>query len=152
MNDMTPAADAARTLSASRVIDATPQAIWAALSDPSRLALWWGPHGFTNTFDVFEFRPGGRWRFTMHGPDGKNYENDSVFVALDAPRRAVIDHISAPRFELTVDLEDLGGRTRVVWTQVFETAELRDAIRPRADPGNQQNLERLAAHLAAQKG
>ena len=46
-----------------------------AFSDPVRLARWWGPAGFTNTFTICEFKPGGQWSFTMHGPDGTNYPN-----------------------------------------------------------------------------
>lgn len=43
----------------SREIPATPDQIFAAFSDPVRLARWWGPAGFTNTFEVCEFHPGG---------------------------------------------------------------------------------------------
>jgi uncharacterized protein YndB with AHSA1/START domain len=42
-------------------------------------AQWWGPEGFANTFAQFEFKPGGRWVFVMHGPNGANYPNESVF-------------------------------------------------------------------------
>ena len=60
---------------AAREIPATPEEIFAAFSDPVRLARWWGPAGFTNTFTICEFKPGGQWSFTMHGPDGTNYPN-----------------------------------------------------------------------------
>jgi uncharacterized protein YndB with AHSA1/START domain len=51
-----------------RVIAATPEEVFAAIASPQRLARWWGPEGFRNSFDTCEFRPGGVWEFTMHGP------------------------------------------------------------------------------------
>ncbi len=63
------------SLTTSREIPASVEHVFAAFSDPARLARWWGPAGFTNTFDVCEFKPGGQWSFTMHGPDGANYPN-----------------------------------------------------------------------------
>ena len=43
------------------------------------------PAGFTNTFDVCEFRSGGRWSFVMHGPDGRNYPNEKMIAEIDPP-------------------------------------------------------------------
>lgn len=51
------------TFQNSRYFAFTPQAIFAAIETPERLARWWGPDGFSNTFEVFEFRTGGRWVF-----------------------------------------------------------------------------------------
>jgi uncharacterized protein YndB with AHSA1/START domain len=45
----------------SRAIPASPSAVFTAFKDPSRLARWWGPDGFTNTIHVFDFTPGGVW-------------------------------------------------------------------------------------------
>jgi len=61
-------------VSTERVLSATPREVFAAFSQPDRLARWWGPRDFTNTFEQFEFKPGGRWVFVMHGPNGANYE------------------------------------------------------------------------------
>ena len=66
----------------SRQLDAKPEAVFAAIRDPVRLARWWGPDGFTNSFAVFEFKPGGRWQFVMHGPDGANYPNQAEFAEI----------------------------------------------------------------------
>jgi uncharacterized protein YndB with AHSA1/START domain len=70
-----------------RLIDAPRERVFAAFADAARLARWWGPKGFTNTFDEFELRPGGAWRFVMRGPDGKGYPNDSTFLEVHAPER-----------------------------------------------------------------
>src|SRR5438552_1429584 len=58
------------TFRTSREIAAPLNQVFAAFSDTQRLARWWGPAGFTNTFNVCEFKSGGRWSFVMHGPDG----------------------------------------------------------------------------------
>lgn len=50
------------TFNTSREIPATAEQVFAAISDPERLARWWGPAGFTNTFKVCEFKKGGRGR------------------------------------------------------------------------------------------
>ena len=42
-----------------RTIPAAPKDVFAAFSDPERLARWWGPEGFTNTFNACEFKTGG---------------------------------------------------------------------------------------------
>ena len=140
--------DADVELSTSRVVDATPAGVLAAFRDPARLARWWGPSGFTNTFDEFDFRPRGRWRFVMHGPEGGDYRNESVFVEA-GPERVVVDHESPPRFRLTVTLDPDGAlRTRVGWTQRFPTREERDRIAKFAVAANEQNLDRLAAEVA----
>ncbi len=84
------------TFSTSREIPATVEQVFAAISDPDRLAMWWGPAGFTNTFHICEFENGGRWSFVMHGPDGQNYSNENVFSEIERPGKVVIQHISAP--------------------------------------------------------
>ena len=124
--------------------------VFDAFARPELLARWWGPNGFTNTFEVFEFRPGGRWQFTMHGPDGSNHPNESLFVQLDAPRRLVIQHVSPPRFVLTVDLHAHEEDTELGWTQVFEDAALAARIAHIVEPANEQNLDRLQAVLAGE--
>jgi uncharacterized protein YndB with AHSA1/START domain len=63
-------------VSTERVLSANPRKVFAAFEQPDQLAQWWGPKDFTNTFEQFEFKPGGRWVFVMHGPNGANYPND----------------------------------------------------------------------------
>ena len=75
-----------RSDSRSVFIPATPAQVFAAMSDPARVARWWGPDGFKNTIHQFDFRPGGSWLLTMHGPDGKDYPNESRFTRVTAGR------------------------------------------------------------------
>lgn len=129
-----------------RVMDASPALVYEAWAKPKHLAQWWGPDGFTNTFHELDFRPGGLWEFVMHGPNGVDYPNKSEFVEI-GPERIVLRHLSAPHFQLTVIFEDLGGKTRLTWRQKFENAAVFNSIKKIAAPANEQNLDRLEAHL-----
>jgi uncharacterized protein YndB with AHSA1/START domain len=131
----------------SRIFDAPLDLVWRAFTDPDHLQQWWGPNGFTNTIHSFDLKPGGAWHLTMHGPDGKNYENESVFVAIDWLSRIVFDHVSPPLFRATLTFEDLGGKTRFTFEQLFESQEVFERMRPLAEPGLRQNMDRLGAHL-----
>jgi uncharacterized protein YndB with AHSA1/START domain len=123
--------------------------VFAAFESPTRLARWWGPAGFRNTFKTCDFKPGGAWEFTMHGPDGSDYPNLSRFAEIEPERRVVIDHLNEPHFRLTVQLAATSTGTRVLWTQVFEDAAVAAAVRHIVEPSNEQNLDRLAAEVAA---
>jgi uncharacterized protein YndB with AHSA1/START domain len=130
-----------------RTVSYTPDEVYSAFADPSRLAKWWGPKDFTNTFEIFEFRAGGSWKFIMHGPDGSNFRNDSVFRELEAGKKIVIQHVSQPHFTLSVFLIPGKNGTQVLWVQEFEDPKVAAAVRHIAEPGNEQNLDRLHLHL-----
>src|SRR5579871_258380 len=68
-----------RVIIGSRVINAPRDLVWQVWTDPKHLGQWWGPDGFTTTTNSFDMRPGGMWRFVMHGPDGRDYENRVTF-------------------------------------------------------------------------
>ena len=137
-----------RTLATARVLAASPEQVYAAFVSSERLARWWGPMGFRNTFQVFEPRPGGTWRFVMHGPNGANYPNDSMFETLIPGERIVIRHLSGPRFTLTVTLAAEGAGTRLTWRQSFDSASECEAVRRFAVGANEENLDRLESELA----
>ena len=141
-----------RDLFTSRLIDAPCERVFAAFADPERLARWWGPDGFTNIFQEFDLRPEGQWRFVMHGPNGGDYKNESVFREVVPPTRVVFDHVSPPRFTMTISLAEEAGRTRVIWHQRFPTAAECDKVRGFAPTANEQNLDRLAAEVARSGG
>ncbi len=113
---------------------------------------WWGPKDFRNTFETFDFTPGGLWRFTMHGPDGTNYPQEWAFIEIVQPSRIVLDHLTAPKFRVTATFEDVDGKTKISFRQLFESAAVCDSIKPRAVPGNEQNFDRLAAQLSIMQG
>ena len=127
-----------------RQLSATPAAVFAAIADPARLATWWGPEGFTNQFETFEFKVGGRWVFTMVGPDGQSYPNESVFAAIVADQLVVIRHSCQPFFTHTITLQANAEGTLVLWEQAFDDAAVAQAVRHIVEPANEQNLDRLA--------
>lgn len=138
------------TLRTARTLPYSPLEIYGAFSAPAVLASWWGPDGFTNTFETFEFEVGGRWVFTMHGPDGRSYDNTSRFLALDPGERVVIRHDCAPLFTLTVRLAAVADGTHLSWDQAFDDAQTAQAVKAIVEDANEQNLDRLTRALAAQ--
>jgi uncharacterized protein YndB with AHSA1/START domain len=131
-----------------RPLSASPRQVFAAFENPAALARWWGPSGFTNTFEEFDFRPGGRWLLIMHGPDGANYANESIFREIQPDRRIVIEHASPHWFRLTVTLTPSGDRTHLRWEQEFENPEVAEQLRTVCEPANEQNLDRLEGVLS----
>jgi uncharacterized protein YndB with AHSA1/START domain len=140
-----------RTLSTARTLPYSPQEIYAAFASAPVLASWWGPEGFTNTFEVFDFVEGGRWVFTMHGPDGKSYANTSYFAVLAPATKVVIRHDCAPLFTLTIGLIAVEGGTRLTWDQAFDDAETAKAVKAIVVLANEQNLDRLTLALSRAK-
>lgn len=138
------------TFSTHRQFAAPPDVLFGAISDPECLAIWWGPVGFINRFAVFEFKAGGKWIFTMVGPDGKTYPNEAMFAVIEVNRKVVIQHTNQPRFQLTITLAPSSAGTRLQWDQTFEDASIAEAIRHIVEPSNEQNLDRLNEILSLQ--
>lgn len=137
-----------RELATSRVLPHPRDRVFRAIAEPGRIARWWGPAGFRNTIDAFDFREGGEWNFTMHGPDGTDYPNRSRFETIRAPATVVIRHVNAPLFRLHITLTEEAGGTRVHWRQVFDDARVREQLQAVCVPANEQNLDRLDAELS----
>lgn len=131
-----------------RILPAPPEAVFAAIQDPERLARWWGPEGFRNTFHTFEFRPGGAWIFTMHGPDGTEYPNQSEFLAIEPNAQVRIKHLNLPHFEMSITLEPAGEGTLLTWVGVFENDSFAEQMRAFLENANEQNIDRLAAEVS----
>jgi uncharacterized protein YndB with AHSA1/START domain len=139
-----------------RVIKAPRARVWAAWTDPGRVSQWWGPDGFATTTHVHDLRPGGTWRFTMHGPDGTDYGNRVVFTEVRPPEQLAYDHFAegdggdAPHFRARVGFEDADGGTRITLTMRCPDIARRDALLEfGALEGAQQTLARFAAMLEA---
>jgi uncharacterized protein YndB with AHSA1/START domain len=144
-----------RSLIATYIYDAPRELVFAAWTNPKHLAQWWGPDGFTTTTSAFDMRPGGVWRFVMHGPDGRDYENRITFIEIVRPERLVYEHgggddVEPVQFRTTVTFEDVGGRTRLTMQGVFPSAAERDRVIAQygADKGMVQTMSRLAEYLA----
>ena len=128
-------------------IPATPEQVYAAISNPERLARWWGPKGFTNTFSVFDFKTGGKWSLVMHGPNGANYPNDNVFGDIVTNQKVVVEHPMQPVFRLTIELAPSSTGTLVTWAQTFESDDVARQIAHIVVPANDENLQRLQAEV-----
>jgi uncharacterized protein YndB with AHSA1/START domain len=135
------------TFHTERTLPFSPQAVYHAFASAEVLATWWGPDGFTNEFETFEFKEGGRWTFVMVGPDGARYPNQNVFTELEPASRVVIRHDCQPFFTLTVRLSAAQTGTHVVWEQVFDDAHIAQAVKAIVEPANEQNLDRLTRAL-----
>lgn len=141
-----------RSDSRHRWLEARPAEVFAAMSDPARVARWWGPEGFTNTIHRFAFVEGGSWLLTMHGPDGQDYPNESRFTRIVANRLFEIEHLNGHHFVLTIELVPQGEGTEVRWRQTFDTAEHHARIATFVAAANEQNLDRLAAEVRRGRG
>jgi uncharacterized protein YndB with AHSA1/START domain len=145
-----------REIVTTRVFDAPRDLVFEAWTRPEHLARWWGPRGFTTTTHEFDFRPGGTWRLTMHGPDGTDYPNRIVYEEIMRPSRIVYSHHGGGRdgipaqFRSTVTFEDDAGGTRVTMRGVFGSKAERDAVVEKygAVEGAKQTLGRLGEHVA----
>jgi uncharacterized protein YndB with AHSA1/START domain len=146
-----------REIVVTRVIDAPPELVFRAFTDPERIIEWWGPTGFRTTTTRMDVRPGGIWSFVMHGPDGHDYANRITYLEVDAPHLLAYQHgggdeLEHVNFSVTVSFEDAdgsGARTRVTMRSLFASAAVRDFVVADygALEGGRQNLERLADHL-----
>ena len=144
-----------RSIIGSRVFNAPREMVFTAFTDPAHLSEWWGPNGFTTTTHSFDFRPGGVWRFVMHGPDGRDYQNRITYEEIIAPERIVYRHgggedVEPVQFTQSLTFDDLGsGRTRLTWHGRFQSAEIRAHVIKiyGADKGLSETMARLAAHV-----
>jgi uncharacterized protein YndB with AHSA1/START domain len=150
---MTATADAnANEIAITRFYDAPVQMVWDAWTDPEQVAQWWGPRGFTLTTHSKDLRPGGSWVYTMHGPDGVDYPNDTKYIEVVPLSRLVYDHGASdgrpPLFRVTVDFTDEGGTTRMDMRMTLPSPQAaRDAKKFIREAGGNSTWDRLAEYL-----
>jgi uncharacterized protein YndB with AHSA1/START domain len=147
------AAASDRDIIISRVFDAPRDLVFQVWTDPRHIGSWWGPKGFTTTTHEIDVRPGGVWRFIMHGPDGVDYPNKIVYLEIARPERLVYDHGDEGKpgyFRVTVTFEDQDGKTRLTMRSLFTTRAERDEVvtKYHAIEGGNQTLDRFGEHLA----
>ena len=139
-----------RELVTTRLLNASRQRVFRAFREPQHLARWWGPEGFRSTIHQFDFRPGGRWELTLHGPDGSDYKNEYFATEIVESERIEISHPDpAHDFQLTVTLADVGeNKTQLTWRQSFSSREHFEQVKTFVADANEQVLDRLAAEVA----
>lgn len=142
----------AREIVSTRFFAAPRELVFRAFSDPTVLARWWGPKGFTNTFHEFDFRPGGAWRFVMHGLDGTDYPMAKDFVEIVPPELISFRHLQAGHdFLMTISLREEGSGTHVTWSMQFDSAAEAERVRQVILQANEENFDRLADQLASMR-
>jgi uncharacterized protein YndB with AHSA1/START domain len=139
-----------RELVGTRTFDAPRELVFSMFSKAEHLAKWWGPFGFRTTTYEFDFKPGGVWRFVMHGPDGTDYKNHIVFLEIAKPERIVYKHKPVSDgelldFDVTITLAAEGQKTNLVWRTVFASPEELQRVNSKygADKGLTQTISRL---------
>ena len=138
-------------LTNARVFNAPREVVFEAFRNPDHLKHWWGPKGFSNVFERFDFRPGGEWRFTMRGPDGAEYPMLKTFEEIVEPKRIVLQHHQADhRFQLEMVLTEDNGGTRVTWQMTFEPGSWKPELKEFLQQANEENFDRLEALLGRQ--
>lgn len=142
-----------RELLLTRVINAPIALLWEVWTKPEHIANWWGPNGFTNTISKMDITPGGEWNLVMHGPDGTDYTNKSIFKEVVLHKKLVYDHVSGPKFTATIQFEEQGDKTLLTWHMLFESHEqfVQVVKTFKADEGLKQNIEKLNLYLQSVK-
>lgn len=133
----------------SRIVNFSQELVFEAWTNPDHLKKWWGPKGFTNTFEEFDLRPGGRWKFVMHAPEQGNFQNECEFVKIEKPTEIAWIRISKPLFNIVATFEKVANeKTQIVFRMVFETAEECAKLRPYVVDKNEENFDRLEVELS----
>jgi uncharacterized protein YndB with AHSA1/START domain len=144
------------TLRLERLIAAPPETLFALWVDPAQLVRWWAPAGYQASVHALETKPGGRWRVSLHGPDGATPSMSGVYRIVEPPRRLAFswawDGEGGARgheSDVTVNFEAAPGGTRLVLVhQGFEARHARD----RHNNGWSAALDHLADIATATAG
>ena len=133
-----------------RILDFYRELVFKAWSNPEHLQKWWGPAGFTNTFQEFDFQIGGKWRFVMHGPDKGNYKNECEFLKIESPSLIAWKRHTQPYFKVLVTFEEINEfQTKIVFKMLFETAEECNKVKRFVVDKNEENFDKLENELAS---
>lgn len=135
-----------------RIYDAPVATVWDAWTDPEQVAQWWGPRGFSITTHDKDLKPGGTWRYTMHGPDGVDYPNTTRYLEVEQHAKLVYDHGGhddrPPIFRVTVLFSEVRGKTKMDMRMALPTPEAADETRKFIKKaGGNATWDRLAEYL-----
>jgi len=140
-----------REIVISRLLNAPIELVWEVWTNPAHIKNWWGPDGFSNTISKMQIQPEGEWNLTMHGPDGTDYRNESIFKEIIVHKKLVYEHKTGPKFTATIQFESKGNQTQLHWQMLFPTKEeLIQTVKTfNAAEGLKQNVTKLEAYLQA---
>ncbi len=116
-----------------RVFDAPVKWVWDAWVEDKHASKWWGPRGFTITTKSKDVRVGGKWIYTMHGPNGVDYPNITTYHEVEKYSRLVYGHGGNEErealFHVTVVFKELNDKTEVDMTIALDTPEAAQEIK-----------------------
>jgi uncharacterized protein YndB with AHSA1/START domain len=135
-----------------RIFDAPRILVWKAWTDPTMMAQWFGPRGFTSTVEALDVRAGGRLRIVMHGPDGNDYPMKGEFREVTPPGRLVFTNIAIDKDgnhllegETIVILSESGGKTTLVLqTHAIGLVPIASQMLAGMEAGWNQSIDKLA--------
>ncbi len=131
-----------------RIFNFSRELVFRAWSEPEHLKNWWGPAGFTNTFNEFEFRVGGKWSFIMHGPEKGNYPNECEFIKIEKPSIIAWKRYSKPHFQVVATFEEVSeAKTNLVFKMLFNSADECGKLKPFVVDKNEENFDKLELEL-----
>ena len=144
-----------REIVLTRVFDAPRRLVWDAFSRPELLKRWFGPHGFTMPVCEVDHRVGGKYRFVLRKPDGKEMGMFGRYLELQPPDRSVheesFDDFPGPPAVVTTLFVEKGGKTTMTATILSPSKEVRDAVVASGmEHGAAESYDRLAELLAEQ--
>ena len=141
-----------REIISTRTFNIDRETMFRAWTEPEHLKNWWGPNGFTTTFNEYDLRPGGKWSFIMHGPNNGNYPNECVFVKIIKPELVAWNHVSEPPFQVLIVFEEASKyETKVIFKMLFSTAEECASKKIFVVDKNEENFDRLEVELLKMK-
>ncbi len=121
--------------------------VWDAYSTEALIKEWWGPHGFTNEFEIFEFKPEGKWIFTMISADGVRFPNTIVFKEIIPLEKIYLEHLPAPYFYAEILFTPVWESTKLEFSMIFNDVATYEAANKYAPEKNEENFDRLEAVL-----
>src|SRR5919201_691267 len=110
------------TLATKRVLPAPRPVVYEAFSDPTELAKWWGPEGFTTPSLEFQARVGDGYRIEMQPPEGDRFYLTGEFREVDPPARLALTFVwEDPDPDDVETVVALSFRDLAEWTEVALT-------------------------------
>ena len=65
-----------------RVIDVSPEFVWAAWTDPELLVKWFTPAPWSTASCEIDLHPGGAFKNVMRSPDGEEFHNEACYLEI----------------------------------------------------------------------
>lgn len=145
--------DSDRELVVTRTIEAPPDKVFRAWTDPALVKQWFAPAPYTVTEFENDLRPGGSNYIVMRGPDGKEFPNEGVYLEVEKDRRLVLtdaytkawEPSAKPFMTVVLTFENQNGHTRYTARVLHWTTADREA---HEEMGFRQGWERCTDQLA----